>query len=177
MVDHPSQLATVEAVASRTSPSPGPGPGRAHAPGVFLKIDTSYGRAGVAPGTAACAALVDAALAAERAGACVLQGLYSHAGHSYGARGGPAEALAHLAGEFAGLARVARTVRERRRSDDEGGDGHGDGEHSRPPLVLSVGATPTATAVQQQGGVSAEVERWLVELKEEGYALEVHAGV
>jgi hypothetical protein len=51
-------------------------------------------------------------------------------------------------------------------------------------LVLSVGATPTATVVQQPGVVgeevgegTGEVGRLVRELKEEGFALEVHAGV
>ncbi|AEO53636.1 hypothetical protein MYCTH_2295250 [Thermothelomyces thermophilus ATCC 42464] len=170
MIDHPAQLAALASV-----PAPFP-----HPPQVFLKIDTSYGRAGVAPGTPACSALVDAALGAEARGLCALHGLYSHAGHSYGARGGAADALAYLAAEFRGLAGVAAEVAARRRNNG-----------AKTELVLSVGATPTATVVQQFGLLAGsegtgggkpdektgEVERLVADLKGQGYALEVHAGV
>ncbi|KAL2157036.1 hypothetical protein VTH06DRAFT_7943, partial [Thermothelomyces fergusii] len=111
-------------------------------------------------------------------GLCVLHGLYSHAGHSYGARGGPADALAHLAAEFRGLARVAADVAAAAAARGRG--------RSATELVLSVGATPTATVVQQLGRLPGsegagdevrEVERCVADLKAQGYALEVHAGV
>lgn len=173
MIDHPAQL---DAIVSASVPFP-------HPPGVFLKIDTSYGRAGVAPGTPACSDLISAALDTEARGLCRLHGLYSHAGHSYGARHGPADVLTYLATEFRGLASVVAdnaTIRGRYREGEE-------------KLVLSVGATPTATVVQQLGlltgsegaaggggGVEdkmGEVEQLVADLKGQGYALEVHAGV
>lgn len=166
MIDHPSQLSSLP-------PFP-------HPPLVFLKIDTSYGRAGVPPRSPACAALVDAALEAERGGKCVLHGVYSHAGHSYAARDGGDDVWGYLKGEVGGLVEVARVIKEKRKS---GGDGDG-----AAGLVLSVGATPTATVVQQRGfmdggdaerkgGKMAEVERLVGELRAEGFLLEVHAGV
>ncbi|AEO70517.1 uncharacterized protein THITE_2056590 [Thermothielavioides terrestris NRRL 8126] len=178
MIDHPSQLTaltTFTTTATTTIP---------HRPLIFLKIDTSYGRAGVPPSTPACTALLDAALAAEQAGACALLGLYSHAGHSYAARGGVADVVGYLAAEVRGLVEVAREVvrrrgRGREREKDGNGDGDGDGNAGRR-LVLSVGATPTATVVQQRGADSraiAEVQRLVEEVRREGFALEVHAGV
>ncbi|KAK3300534.1 putative serine dehydratase domain-containing protein [Chaetomium fimeti] len=156
MIDHPAQLAALTA-----HPLP-------HPPQVLLKIDTSYGRAGVPPGTPACTELVAAALDAERRGVCYLLGIYSHAGHSYAARAGVEDVLGYLAAEFRGLAGVAREI------VSGGGDGR--------ELVLSVGATPTATVVQQPGVFASssgggEVERLVRELKREGFKLEVHAGV
>jgi D-serine deaminase-like pyridoxal phosphate-dependent protein len=165
MIDNISQLSCVAAI-SATVPS-------SHLPLIFLKIDTGYGRAGVVPSSAACEALIDAALAEEAKGTCVLHGLYSHAGHSYGARD-DLDAMYYLVDEFAGLARVARRVRAK-------SPGH--------ELVLSVGATPTTTAVQYPGlfsaggdakervGMAREVEIIVAELKGGGYRLEVHAGV
>ncbi|EAQ93139.1 hypothetical protein CHGG_01374 [Chaetomium globosum CBS 148.51] len=163
MIDHPSQLTTLTA-----HPLP-------HPPQIFLKIDTSYGRAGVPPHTPACSALIAAALEAERRGVCSLLGIYSHAGHSYAAREGVEDVLGYLADEFRGLAGVAREIVAVR-----GGAAGAGGEKKR--LVLSVGATPTATVVQQEGVFSSssgggEVGRLVGELKGEGFALEVHAGV
>ncbi|KAL2127785.1 hypothetical protein VTI74DRAFT_10170 [Chaetomium olivicolor] len=156
MVDHPSQLGPVSLISSASG----------HPPLVFLKIDTSYGRAGVAPSSPACEALVDAILAAEGRGECVLHGVYSHAGHSYGARGGVGDVVRYLEGEFEGLADVARVIAGKSARHKEG-------------LVLSVGATPTATVVQGQGVLEEEgrVGGLMRRLKEEGFRLEVHAGV
>ncbi|KAL2199380.1 putative serine dehydratase domain-containing protein [Corynascus similis CBS 632.67] len=186
MIDHPSQLTTL--ASAPTPPFP-------HPPQIFLKIDTSYGRAGVPPNTPACSALIAAALDAEEKGLCTLHGLYSHAGHSYGVRGRPGgpggaaadnDAWAYLAAEFRGLAVVATEVVAGRRNKSEG---------ESKPLVLSVGATPTATVVQQPAFLSLSgeegpdgggkpgsegmglVEKFVRELKGKGFALEVHAGV
>ncbi|KAK4241555.1 putative serine dehydratase domain-containing protein [Achaetomium macrosporum] len=164
MIDHPSQLQPLAAI-TRLS---------AHRPLIFLKIDTSYGRAGVTPSSQACAELIDAVLAAEREGTCILHGLYSHAGHSYAARDGVEDVLGYLEREFTGLAEVARLIKAKATTD----------EGEKKELVLSVGATPTATVVQQsgflregQGGRMREVEKLVKQLRREGFALEVHAGV
>ncbi|KAK4151081.1 putative serine dehydratase domain-containing protein [Chaetomidium leptoderma] len=180
MIDHPSQL--TDPLATIASTSTTPGTGTHPAPQVFLKIDTSYGRAGVRPNTPACDALVDAALAAEQRGLCTLHGVYSHAGHSYAARQDGAQAeddvWGYLAAEFRGLAEVARLIERKR------------GNNKKKGLVLSVGATPTATVVQQRGfvvdgaleegsggGEEQEAGRLVRELMAEGFQVEVHAGV
>ncbi|KAK3362618.1 putative serine dehydratase domain-containing protein [Lasiosphaeria hispida] len=162
MLDHPAQLASVAAISAAS-----------HPPLVFIKIDAAYGRAGVVSGSSACAELIDAVLDAERAGTCVLHGVYCHAGQSYGARE-DWEAMQLLAAEFAELQGVAKLVREK-------SPGH--------ELVLSVGATPTATTIQHpvflgaaKGGeedsaLTSEVEAIFGELREAGFGLEVHAGV
>ncbi|GAB1310554.1 Serine dehydratase domain-containing protein [Madurella fahalii] len=163
MIDHPSQLSCAAAIAS--SPS-------SHPPLVFIKIDAGYGRAGVVPSSPACETLIDEVLAEEAKGNCVLQGLYAHAGHSYGTREDWG-AMEYLAGEFAGLAGVARLVRQK---------------SPNHPLVLSVGATPTTTTIQYPGlfagggrgprdGVAGALEKLVAELRGEEFELEVHAGV
>ncbi|KAK0735037.1 putative serine dehydratase domain-containing protein [Lasiosphaeria miniovina] len=165
LVDHPDQLASAAAI---TRASGG------HAPLVFIKIDAEYGRAGVVPSSPACAELVDAALAAEKAGACVLHGLYAHAGHSYGSRGNWA-AMDYLVKEFEMLSSVAAVVRDK--SPDH-------------PLVLSAGATPTATTIQHPrvlAGLDGDNESTATSThkvksifntsKLAGLTLEVHAGV
>lgn len=159
LIDHPSQLPLL-----RQLP---------HPPLVFLKIDAGTARAGVSPASPACAALIAAAVAAERAGDVVFHGLYCHAGHSYGARRRWTDALGFLGDELRTLLGVARTT------------GRAGG------LVLSVGATPSASGVQHpgllleqpgQGGEEEEEEVGVVralleEMKREGWIGEVHAGV
>ncbi|KXX74943.1 D-serine dehydratase [Madurella mycetomatis] len=163
MVDHPSQLPCVAAIAS--SPA-------SHPPLIFVKIDAGYGRAGVVPSSPEGEALIDAVLAEEAKGNCVFHGIYAHAGHSYGTREDWV-AMEYLVGEFTGLAEVARLVRQK---------------SPNHPLVLSVGATPTTTTIQYPGltaspagvawgGVVTELETLIVALKGQGFELEVHAGV
>ncbi|KAL2271232.1 hypothetical protein VTJ83DRAFT_603 [Remersonia thermophila] len=167
MIDHPAQIEAVEAI-----PRLHPG---CPVPQVYIKIDTSYGRAGVVPGTPAYTALLQALLQAESRGTCVFHGLYSHAGHSYATRDGPADAVKYLAAEVRGLAAAAREVRSAAAAAGGGRE---------TELVLSVGATPTAMLVQlpaqgegEDGGVMDEVDRLVEELKREGFVVEVHAGV
>lgn len=137
MIDHPEQVALLAALTSQS--------GGQNKPHVFLKIDVAYHRAGVVPGTPTYRALLPAVLAAERDGHCVLHGLYAHAGQSYYTRQDWA-ALAYLTAEYDTLHAAARDIRDL-------SPGH--------PLVLSVGATPTATALQHpdlsavEGGPSA----------------------
>lgn len=161
MIDHADQVPLAAAIKQASG---------GHAPLIFIKIDGGYGRAGVVPASPACSDLLDAVLAAERAGDCFLHGLYIHAGHSYGTRQNW-DAMHFLAAEFVGLSGVAAMVRTK-------SPGH--------PLVLSVGATPTATTIQHPdllrgGGASdpatQELERLFVDLKGAGFALEIHAGV
>lgn len=125
MLDHPDQVSLLAELTSK---------GSGHPPLVFLKIDVAYHRAGVIPGTPIYDALLRAVLASEHSGHCVLHGLYAHAGQSYYTRSDWA-ALAYLSNEFSTLYRAAQDIRAL-----DGGKYH--------PLVLSVGATPTATALQ-----------------------------
>lgn len=165
MIDHPDQLASVKAI-SQNSGNP---------PHIFIKIDASYGRAGVIPTSESYPQLVDAVLSAEKNGSCIFHGLYCHAGHSYGLRE-DWEAMKWLAAEFAELIKAAGRVRDKISQDHE-------------PLVLSVGATPTTTSIQHPGlefengdldgadETTREIVRLFEEAKGGGYKLEVHAGV
>ncbi|KAL9096367.1 MAG: hypothetical protein Q9165_001364 [Trypethelium subeluteriae] len=96
----------------------------------------------------------------------LLQGFYSHMGHSYGF-GSPAEALDGLVAELTGAAKAAAMAREK-------------GVASKK-LTITVGATPTATAVQNilAGGidVKAQSTKRVIEQMKEDYEVEVHAGV
>ncbi|KAI1444059.1 putative serine dehydratase domain-containing protein [Annulohypoxylon stygium] len=124
MVDHVAQVPHLTTLTT-TSGNP---------PLVFLKVDVGGHRAGVIPSTPSCSALISALLASETEGNSVLLGVYSHAGHSYASRK-DWEAMNYLSQEFEGLRKVAEQVKAQRAP-------------GRDPLVLSVGATPTATTIQ-----------------------------
>ncbi|KAK3354302.1 putative serine dehydratase domain-containing protein [Neurospora tetraspora] len=172
MIDHVDQLPYVKAIHSASGSYP---------PRVFIKIDVNYGRAGVKTDSPEYPALIDALLAAEQEGWLVLHGVYTHAGQSYGARR-LGDAMYALSNEFRNAHIAAEKIREK--SPDHAA------------LVLSVGATPTATTIQSpwfmeecdvpRGNPSGSMrprpfEEDLTELwgrwQKEGYILEVHAGV
>lgn len=161
LLDHPAQVPLLAALAALTP----------HTPLVFLKIDVATHRAGARPDTPAYAALLPALVAAHAAGHARLHGLYAHAGHSYAARDDRA-ARAYLTAEFRTLARVAADLA---RLDPT------------LALTLSVGATPTATALQlhhhndddnEDTTTDPPLAALLAELKQTAnLTLEVHAGV
>ncbi|KAI1082043.1 putative serine dehydratase domain-containing protein [Whalleya microplaca] len=170
MVDHEDQVKHLTALASKSG----------HPPLVFLKIDMGSHRAGVIPATPECNALISALLLSETVGSSILLGLYTHAGHSYASRR-DWEAMGILSAEFSALQQVATIVRRERPSH---------------PLVLSVGATPTATTIQHPDLSSsplpkspapeadllscvptAELSGLIAALRSSGFTLEVHAGV
>ncbi|KAI1091834.1 putative serine dehydratase domain-containing protein [Rostrohypoxylon terebratum] len=178
MVDHVAQVPHLVTLTTTSG----------HAPLVFLKVDVGGHRAGVIPDTPSCSALIDALLASETEGHSVLLGVYSHAGHSYASRK-DWEAMNYLSQEFEGLRKVAEQVKAQRAP-------------GRDPLVLSVGATPTATTIQHPdlaetaapatNGVTngntkqadvltpvptTHLKTLLKTLKSSHFALEVHAGV
>lgn len=168
MIDNPAQVPLLAALKSQSG---------GNKPLAFLKIDVKYNRAGAIPGTPTYQALLKAILSSEAEGSCVLHGLYAHAGQSYYTRK-DWDALMYLTDEFSTLSNVAKEIRAQ-------SPGH--------QLVLSVGATPTATALQHPdlatgGGASsggseeagarvASLSALITALKGDGLGLEVHAGV
>ena len=169
MIDHLEQLSLLTNVFKISG----------HAPLVFLKADTAYARAGVVPGSAACASLIQGLLDLEQRGACVFHGAYAHAGHTVREHE-EWEAMSYLAVEFIALQKVAAVVRAKAP------------DHQ---FVLSVGATPQTTTIQhpafcadpadvpemttdgRQAPPTLLVEQLFNDLKGEGLELEVHAGV
>lgn len=161
MIDHPDQLPHVAAICEKSG----------FPPQVYMKVDMGYARAGVIPSTPECENLIDQIFAHADAGKCVFWGIYAHAGQSYYTRD-DWKALDYLAAEFKALEDVSSSIQRRR---------------PKHPLVLSVGATPTATSLQHpdlDGKSSGSgndgttlVNNYLESLKSAGFALEVHAGV
>lgn len=136
--------------------------------GVFIKIDTGYHRAGITISSPKFKPLVDAVLAKDSSskggeGVIMFRGFYSHFGHSY-AGNSEDDAASGLIDELVGLEEAARAVPE----------------NVRKGLVLSIGATPTATAAQNMlSSSSARVEEFhtvLSRMKEQ-FTVELHAGV
>lgn len=174
MIDHIDQVPLLGTLTSKSG---------GNAPLVFLKVNVGSNRAGVIPDTPGCSALVDALLASEAKNESALLGLYCHAGHSYATRR-DWEAMGILSAEFASLKQVAALVKQLRAADSK-------------PLVLSVGATPTATTIQHPdlasddpnpdssaGGPellttvpTSQLKTLIRGLKADGFTLEVHAGV
>ena len=158
-VDHPDHVRLLESVSEETWPGQIP---------VFVKIDIGYHRAGVAVGQAQLSDLAYALKASQRTHTA---GFYAHMGHSYGV-GDPQEALTFFAEELEGVEQAAleflKCVGATASKDP-----------NAPKAVLSIGATPTATATQNivdncEGG---KEYRTLLERIGQSFAVEIHAGV
>lgn len=141
----------------------------------FIKIDTGYHRAGVAVGTAHFNRLITDVLKEESRGTVELLGFYSHAGHSYGGDSALG-ALGLLIVELEGLEKAAVYTSMAR-----------DGAPTSKRYVLSVGATPTATSIENMLGNPLEAEpsvvaeiaklKTVIERINATHTVEIHAGV
>ena len=122
----------------------------------------------------------------EETGTVTLVGFYSHAGHSYGGSC-EADAIGHLTEEIEGLKKAvaqAKVYRQRYEHSQTRSV-----SHSQPKYVLSVGATPTATSLQNFWSLSGQssstnteqlllrAEALIESVKALGLTLELHAGV
>ncbi|CAK7227278.1 hypothetical protein SBRCBS47491_006516 [Sporothrix bragantina] len=178
LIDHPDQVSVAQQLAKDATTSI-----RA-----FIKIDMGSHRAGVILGSSQFTAVIQNVLAAHvsRDSNLSFYGLYCHAGHSYDARE-PWAAMAHLVSEFTALGDAASAVREIAKDVLA--------PNTALPLVLSVGASPTAATLQHPdlGGTggsertdsdsagatqnAAILRTKLADLSSQDYTLEVHAGV
>ncbi|KAM0715849.1 hypothetical protein Q7P37_008363 [Cladosporium fusiforme] len=157
-VDHPTHIRTLETVSADIWPGKIP---------VFVKIDTGYHRAGVAVGQGQ---LSDLAYALKASSRTSTAGFYAHMGHSYGA-GDPQEALKFFTEELQGLEQGALEFMK-----CTGATASRDA--TAPKVVLSLGATPTATATQNivDGCEGASEYRALLARVAQSFAVELHAG-
>ena len=147
---------------------------------ILIKIDAGYGRAGLDPNSEKLKALLEVVLPITKAeGFGHLSGFYSHAGHSYGVVSA-VEAMRHLSDEIENLIIAASLA-------DKLFEGNHEHEESRTRYVLSVGATPSATSIQNlvdddkrlPAALEAESDRlrgFIVRAKER-CDVEIHAGV
>lgn len=165
LVDNDSQLQTAEAFKDMAG----------FQLKVFVKIDTGYHRAGVVVGTEKFNRLITAVQDEESRGTVELLGFYSHAGHSYGG-GSALGAMELLTVELEGLEKAANYASTAR-----------DHAQRSQKYVLSVGATPTATSIENMLERSAEAEtpmggemtklKTVIERIKATHAIEIHAGV
>ncbi len=142
---------------------------------VFVKIDTGYHRAGVEVGTDKFNRLISHVLDEESHGTVDLLGFYSHAGHSYGGDSAFG-AMELLIVELEGLEKAANYASTAC-----------DHAPTRRKYVLSVGATPTATSIenmlersaQEKAPMAGEIDKLktVIERINATHAIEIHAGV
>ena len=161
-MDHPDQLTSLNTFKEIAG----------FGPDIYFKIDSGYHRAGIPPTVRELGALIDAAVEAEdEHELCTIRGLYSHAGHSYGGISA-ADGMTHLLTELRGLEQAGRILKQITGS-------------SYYP-TLTVGATPSATSVQNLfsldpsiagSELAASIRTLLQDLQRQYYEIELHAGV
>jgi D-serine deaminase-like pyridoxal phosphate-dependent protein len=153
-VDHPTQVKHLSNLKDSVWPGKIP---------VFIKLAAPSPRAGLHPESSSISPLVQAIASASN---LHLVGAYAHIGESY-ASNSPAEAIAFLGREI----RDAKTGADRILQALPSA--------STTKLTISLGATPTATAVQNtlMGGEANKELRAYIEKIKESYHVEIHAGV
>ena len=156
MIDHPDQLKCLTAFKEQAS----------FPAFVFLKTDSGYHRAGLAPDSHEMVDLVQRVSAAEERGDLVLLGFYSHNSLSYGGNS-PDDAMDMLKVEID----VCRQASQ-----------HFKRSH-QTPLLISVGASPTALSLQNilpsapSTSSSASALKDALQLAKSNLELEIHARV
>ncbi|KAK5135061.1 hypothetical protein LTR08_005721 [Meristemomyces frigidus] len=164
-IDHPTHITLLDTLPASAWPGPIP---------VWLTIDTGYHREGVPPSSPQLAAIAHALATSTRAR---LAGLYTHMGHSY-AVSSPSEALEAFCAELTGLQQGALAFLKITAA----------AHATTPKITLSLGASPTATAVQnllldptppqtqKYTSLLARITSTLARITST-FALELHAGV
>ncbi|KPI39999.1 D-serine dehydratase [Cyphellophora attinorum] len=156
MIDHPAQFVVLRRFKELTG----------FAAGAFLKTDAGQHRAGLEPQTEEMVRLVDEVAGLEDEGIVRLVGFYTHNSNSYGGSS-PDEAMAYLQQEVDACRAASKNLKKERSG----------------PLIISVGASPTALSIQNilpSGAPSSSSAKSLQEalqLTTSNFELEIHAGV
>jgi D-serine deaminase-like pyridoxal phosphate-dependent protein len=132
----------------------------------FIKIDCNYNRAGVIVESKAFKDLLDLLRSQDRLAAAFL-GLYTHWGGSYSGDSAT-DAISGLQMEIKTLKQAADRFKE--------------AAPNVKSMVLSIGATPTATSIQNMrdpgtAGKISEFKNEVDKLRTQGLIVELHAGV
>ena len=157
MVDHPAQFTVLERFKELTG----------YAACAFLKTDAGQHRAGLGPQTEEMVDLVDKVAALEAQGMVKLLGFYTHNSNSY-AGSSPDEAMAYLQQEVDACRAATKNLSNTERAK---------------PLIISVGASPTALSIQNilpskaSSSSSAKSLQEVLQLTTSNFELEIHAGV
>ncbi|EXJ61395.1 uncharacterized protein A1O5_11710 [Cladophialophora psammophila CBS 110553] len=156
MIDHPEQLKCLSSFKEKAGfPAL-----------VFIKTDSGYHRAGLSPDSKDMLDLVHEVSASEQQGHLWLLGFYSHNSLSYGGSS-PDDAMDMLKVEID----VCRQASQHFKRDNQ------------KPLLVSVGASPTALSLQNilpsapSSTSSANALKDTLELTKSNLELEIHAGV
>ena len=156
MIDHPAQLQSLIAFKEQAGfPAM-----------IFLKTDSGTHRAGLAPDSEEIADLVRQVIEGEERGDMVLLGFYSHNSLSYGGSS-PDDAMDMLKIEIDACRQASQHSKQ----------------SLQKPLLISVGASPTALSLQNILGLapastsSADALKDTLRLNESNLELEIHAGV
>lgn len=130
---------------------------------IWVNIDVGYHREGVSADSKQLADLASSIAASQRV---KLAGVYTHHGASY-ASSSPEEALEYMAWELEGLERGALSYLKSAAT----------GQKSQ--ITLSLGATPTATAIQNLLDESEGGKKYtaMLDKVKSSFAVEIHAGV
>lgn len=157
--DHPSHIEVLNQV------DVGSWPGRIP---VWVNIDVGDHREGVAPESNQLRDIAKSIVASKRV---KLAGIYTHFSASYNSSS-PEEALEYMAKELQGLKDGA--ISFLRSVSTKGGENADSNK-----VVISLGATPTATSVQNLFEDSTEARQYRAMIEEIGqsFAVELHAGV
>lgn len=133
---------------------------------VFLKTDAGQHRAGLAPGAREMLDLVTQVAQLEEEGVVSLLGFYTHNSNSYGGSS-PDDAMQYLQQELDACREATKNLKAGRKT----------------PLVISVGASPTALSIQNilpstaSGSSAAQSLKDVLQLTTSNFELEIHAGV
>ncbi|KIW73401.1 hypothetical protein PV04_01525 [Phialophora macrospora] len=156
MIDHPAQLKCLTAFKEQAGfPAL-----------VFLKTDAGHHRAGLAPDSNEMVDLVQRVSTAEEQGDLALLGFYSHNSLSYGGNS-PDDAMDMLKVEIDVCRQASQHFKRTRQT----------------PLLVSVGASPTALALENilpsanTSTASANALKETLQLTKSNLELEIHAGV
>ncbi|KAH9844557.1 putative serine dehydratase domain [Teratosphaeria destructans] len=133
-----------------------------------MNIDVGYHREGVA---AASTQLADTAYALKTSKRTRLAGIYTHMGHSY-AVNSPEEALESFAAELAGLEQGAVEFLKI-------AGAHETASRRAKKVTLSLGASPTATSIQNLLGGTRGADKYRAQIAkaDQSFEVEIHAGV
>lgn len=157
--DHPSHIKILDSVDEERWPGKIP---------AWMNVDVGYHREGVG---AKSKQLADVAYALKSSKRATLAGVYTHMGHSYGVSS-PEEALKFMAEELQGLEEGAIEFLKCTGANISS-------DPNATKIVLSLGASPTATAIQNllEDGESTKQYRAIIEKCKQSFAVEFHAGV
>ncbi|EGP83343.1 uncharacterized protein MYCGRDRAFT_76868 [Zymoseptoria tritici IPO323] len=160
-VDHADHVKVLSEVDESTWPGRIP---------IWVNIDVGYHREGVPSDSKQLADIAYALSASKRV---TLGGIYAHMGHSYGVSS-PGEALSFFGQELEGLEQGAISFLKCT-------DAHATNDPNAEKIVLSLGATPTARAIQNllsgEATESTKAYRSTLDRINRSFTVEIHAGV